>query len=358
MASHNVTAAEARLQELFADPDAAELLREQAGLMSAQLSLEAARLRLDELRAGPDATDVHLAEQAIRTAELSLEDTRARLDELRQGPSELEILRAENTVRRAELGLADVQAPPDALDVEQSELAVTDAERRLATARDDLADALIVAPFAGVVLDVNGQVGLQAPATVVTLAEAASIHVLVNVDESDIGLVKLGQSVRLEFEALGGTVFAGTVIHRGQQGEASQGLVTYPVQIGFTSPDPRLLSGLTADVSIVLAESLGTLAIPRQAVQSVGPRSFVSVLGADGVIQQQPVTVGLQDELFVEVTDGLVEGEAIVITGAGIAGFQLPELPAGFTPGQFRPGQFGGGGFRGIGGGGPGGGGG
>jgi len=252
-----------------------------------------------------------------------------------------------------------VQAPPDALDVEQSELAVTDAERRLAAARDDLAEALIVAPFAGVVLDVNGQVGLQAPATVVTLAEAASIHVLVNVDESDIGLVKLGQAVTLEFEALNGTVYTGTVINRGQQGEASQGLVTYPVQIGFTSPDPRLLSGLTADVSIVLSESTGALAIPRQAVQTVGPRSFVSVLGPDGVIQQQPVTVGLQDELFAEVLDGLVEGEAVVITGAAIAGFQLPQLPAGFTPGQFRPGQFGGGGgFRGLGGGGPGGGGG
>ena len=65
----------------------------------------------------------------------------------------------------------------------------------------------------------------------------------------------------------------------------------------------------------------------------------MSVLGADGVVQQQPVTVGLQDELFVEVLDGLVEGEAVVMTGAAIAGFQLPQLPAGFTPGQFRPGN-------------------
>ena len=147
-------------------------------------------------------------------------------------------------------------------------------------------------------------------------------------------------------------MFAGAVVRRGQQGEASQGLVTYPVEVGFTSPDPRLLSGLTADVSIVLAESPGALAIPRQAVQTVGPRSFVSVIGPDGVIQQQPVRIGLQDALFVEVLEGLVEGESVVLTGAAVAGFQLPQLPEGFTPGQFRPGQFGGGGFRGPGGGG------
>ena len=351
VASRNVTAAEARLQELLADPDANELLREQTGLTAAQLSLEAARIRLDELRAGPDPTDVRLAQQAVRAAELSLADAQARLDELKAGPSQLEVLRAQNSLRRAELALDEVQVQPDALDVEEHELAVTDAERCLAAAQEDLTDALIVAPFTGVVLEVNGLAGLQAPSPVLTLAELASIRVVVNVDETDVGLVRIGQPVTLEFESLDGAAYSGTVISRGQQGEASQGLVTFPVEIGFTSPDQRLLSGLTADVSIVLDQSIDTLVIPRQAVQTVGNRSFVQVLAPYGAIQQQPITVGLQDNLFIEVLEGLAEGDAVVMSGAAVAGFKLPQLPAGFTPGQGGPGGFGQG-LRGLGGGG------
>ena len=150
----------------------------------------------------------------------------------------------------------------------------------------------------------------------VTLAALDSLRVEISVDEMDIASVALGQSVRLAFQALDGDAYEGTVVRISTQGQSDQGLVTFPIEIEITAPDERLLAGLSADVTIIAAESLNAMVVPRSAVQETPRGSIVMVVGSDGSTAPRLVQTGVSNDLFVEIVDGLTEGEEVLAAGA------------------------------------------
>lgn len=157
-----------------------------------------------------------------------------------------------------------------------------------------------------------------------------SIRVRTYIDETDIGQVAVGQAVVLEIQALDGAEYQGRVARRAAQGESSQGLVTFAVDIEFEAPDLRLLGGLTADVTIIVGESLDALVVPRSAVVESPRGAIVQVLEADGSIARRQVQTGLSDELYTEIVEGVAEGERVVTESMAAGAGQAP--PEGFQP--------------------------
>jgi HlyD family secretion protein len=194
--------------------------------------------------------------------------------------------------------------------------AVHNAELAVQQAQIDLDNNTLAAPFDGVVAVVNGNPGETAPAGTtgfVTLVDPGAIRVDVTVDETDVAKVAVGKTAVLTFDALPGRPFRGQVISVAPSGTLSQGVVTYPVSINIDTRNQVLPGGLTASATITIDEKNDVLVVPLRAVRRVGRDQAVEIVGEDGKTLPRPVRTGVQNDQFVEITDGLQEGDQIMI---------------------------------------------
>jgi len=77
--------------------------------------------------------------------------------------------------------------------------------------------------------------------------------------------------------------------------------------------DFQLREGLTVTVSIIIEEATDVLLVPNGAITTQGRQTYVQVMSADGTTQERAVTTGISNWQYTEVTDGLSEGEQVVV---------------------------------------------
>ena len=200
-----------------------------------------------------------------------------------------------------------------------AELAVKTAQIALDQAKLNLTGSQLIAPFDGVVAVVSIQVGQQvsSSAEAVTLVNLSQLEAQVNVSETDLPSIKVGQSVQVTFDALTGQTFTGTVTNVALVGTTSSGVVNYPVTIALDQPGAsaslsEIRPGMSANVSIVVEQRDNILLVPNRAVKTSGKQKTVTVL-KDGKSTQVTVTLGLSGDTQSEVTSGLNEGDVVVI---------------------------------------------
>ena len=152
----------------------------------------------------------------------------------------------------------------------QAQMNKKNAQASYDQARVDLGYAEIYSPIDGIVLDRAVEVGQTVAAsfstpTLFTLAnDLTKMQVEADVDEADIGQVKVGQRVTFTVDAYMDDVFDGTVNQIRMQPTTTSNVVTYTVIIGAPNPDLKLFPGMTASVTIVTEEETG-LAVPAEA---------------------------------------------------------------------------------------------
>ena len=99
-------------------------------------------------------------------------------------------------------------------------------------------------------------------------------------------------------------------------GTITQGVVNYPVSLSIDAREQILPAGLTASATVVIAEKTDVLVAPLRAVRRQGRDQVVDVATADpGKTAPRVVKTGVQNDQLVEITDGLQEGDQIVISG-------------------------------------------
>ena len=200
------------------------------------------------------------------------------------------------------------------------------------------------APVTGVVMMKNIVDGQMAKAgqELYRLADLTSIWVIADVAEQDIGLVKIGAPARLSFRAFPGETFQGKVtfiLH-----ELDAATRTAKVRIEVKNPNHRIKHEMFADVEIDAgAGQAPRLSVPVSAVLDSGSRQVVLIDRREGRIEQRPLKLGMRGDGFVEVLDGLKEGENVVIAAnflidaesnlkAALAGFSAEQKPAEAKP--------------------------
>jgi membrane fusion protein, copper/silver efflux system len=200
------------------------------------------------------------------------------------------------------------------------------------------------APVTGVVMMKNIVEGQMARAgqELYRLADLTSIWVIADVAEQDIGLVKIGAPARMTFRAFPGETFEGKVtfiLH-----ELDMATRTGKVRIEVKNPEHRIKHEMYADVEI----DAGTgepprLSVPTSAVIDSGARQVVLVDRGEGRFEPRAIKLGVRGDGFVEVLDGLREGEHVVVAAnflidaesnlkAALAGFSAEQTPAGAKP--------------------------
>jgi HlyD family secretion protein len=207
---------------------------------------------------------------------------------------------------------------PDELAVAQND--VDTAQLALDQAKKDLDGATMKAPFAGTILSVEGKVGDSVgTSTFITLADLKHPNIDFYVDETDMDKLVLGYPVTVTFDALPNQTFSGKVIQIDPQlisygnsqtlsGEAS-------LDLGDAADTLNLPSGLNASVEIIAGQAQNALLVPVEALKDLGDGEYaVFKVGSDNQPKLTVVKVGLMDDTYAQITDGLSLGD-MVTTG-------------------------------------------
>lgn len=218
----------------------------------------------------------------------------------------------------------------------QAETTYENAKATLKQAEVDISYAYIYSPIEGVVLDRAVNTGQTVAAafstpTLFTIAEdMTKMQVEVDVDEADIGQVKVGQHVNFTVDAYPGDTFTGKVSELRLQPVVTSNVVTYTVIVNAPNPDEKLLPGMTAEITIIVSSEKGLL-VPVEALNFqmdeevadyadiagdiVNDNHGVWVKSGDKLERKQIVT-GLGDGIFLTVRSGLTEGQEVILSAS------------------------------------------
>jgi HlyD family secretion protein len=122
--------------------------------------------------------------------------------------------------------------------------------------------------------------------------------------------------VKLTLDAYSDAVLTGKVSRVALIGTVTQGVVNYPVVISIDPTTVTVKPGMTASISIIVQERTNVLMVPNRAIKSLGRNQgyYVQVM-VEGQAMQVPVTIGLANDSYTEVTgDALREGDTVVVS--------------------------------------------
>jgi HlyD family secretion protein len=216
------------------------------------------------------------------------------------------------------------------LQLEQTRDVVSQDRANLERAQTDLGKTVIYAPIGGQVISLAAKEGevvvsgtMNNPASVIaTIADMSQVLAEVDVDETEIVQVKLGQRATLKVDALPKRVYHGTVTEVGSSGygRPSQPDVTFfRVKVQLDDSDSQLRSGMSVRAEIATQADRAALVVPIQAVVERAPPGRpgadeikVVFVVAGGRAHLRPVETGISDETQVEVLSGLHPGDQLV----------------------------------------------
>jgi HlyD family secretion protein len=288
------------------------------------------------------AAQLRSAETAVRRAEVNLADTRNKLKRARS-------LAEGGILSREQLEASELQETSTRLALDEAREAVRQARANLDKARDDLSKTTIYSPIAGTVIKLNAEEGevvvsgtMNNPASVIgTIADLSEILARVDVDETEVVDVELGQEAVLKVDALPGKEYHGKVVEVGSSGvtRANQPDVTFfEVKVLLADSDQSLRPGMSVRAEIRADAHPQALVVPIQSVverpplpaEGEGPAAGAAQSAAtgsdsdsdrevkvvfvvqDGKARQRPVETGLSDETHVEIRAGLKPDEQVV----------------------------------------------
>lgn len=196
--------------------------------------------------------------------------------------------------------------------------------------------AEIYSPIDGIVISREVEVGQTVVssmnvADLYVIADLENMQVVGNVDEADIGQVKVGQHVTFTVDAYPEDVFSGTVTQVRLNPTTTSNVVTYEVIVNAPNPDLKLIPGMTANLTIYTLELNDVIAVPLKALKfeplppedeesnlpkpqplQTPSKHTVWVLKDDKLVET-PVELGVANNILQQITSGLSKGEKVAI---------------------------------------------
>jgi RND family efflux transporter MFP subunit len=297
--------------------------RVRAGEVLVVLDEQSSRLRLEKAE----------AERLNRLSEMLLEnqfgDTERKspgsmTEELRLSNEEFE--KAASRLAMGKIGRAEfdkvrnahevllIEAGMKKDEIQAAAKGLTQAEIEVAIARMEIDKTKVRAPFDGIVTGVKASTGesVSPGQGLFTLVDIREIRVEARILESEIGRIKAGREADLRFAAYPGRVFRGKV--RAVSPVVDPETKTCGAHIVLDNPSGEIKPGMHAEVEIAAEVFRDRLLVPQGAVLVRGGRKLVFVVG-NGLAKWRYIEPGLENERFVEVLEGVKEGDEIITDG-------------------------------------------
>ena len=172
--------------------------------------------------------------------------------------------------------------------------------------------APIVAPLNGFIIQRSVEPGQTVTSNDPVLVMADKLIVKAQVDETDIGSIKVGQAVNIELDAYLGKIISGKVEHIAYESKTVSNVTIYEVDVVPLSVPSYFRAGMSSNVSFILMEKKNILIVPLRAVKKIGDNSYVFRVDGRKVDPIQ-IKTGLENNLHIEIIDGLSEGDKIAV---------------------------------------------
>ena len=322
-----------------------------------------AEVKKDDLLAEIDprlyTANVARDEATLATSIANLDQADAQLKQARNDERRANALRAdnENFISDSEMdqykfGRLSLEAR-----LEVAKASIKQAEANLENSRTNLNYTQIKSPVDGIVIDRKIEPGQTLAATfqtpvlfVIAPDMHEEMHILVSVDESDIGQIKKAKRdlspVRFTVDAYPEEIFEGNISQIRMSSTATQGVVTYPVIVSAENPELKLMPGMTANITFQIEKSKKVQRVPNAALRYYPEKEIVrsedhSILdGTDWTESEENSESDNAPSLFSDLEDGKERNErhvwavtaqglkAIEVT-TGLSDFKYTELVAG-----------------------------
>lgn len=340
-----------------------------AVLKGSEANLKGAKAQLDLLLEGARKEEIEKAEASSNSAKSRYLDAKQNyqrtkdlfekgfVSEKDNESAKINLDIAENDLKQASAQLNILKAGSRDKELEGQRARVKQAEANYEQAKASYESTIIYSPISGVItnkLMEEGQIAY--PGSIIAkVTDLNTLQVVADVDETDIGGVKIGDLAEMTLEAIPELKLEGVVSKISSEAKINGDITYFEATIDIKNKNKRLKPGMTSDVDIILKKSLSTLTVSSTAVKR-NRRGDYTVLfkEKDKTIPKKIVEVGIKTQDKYEILEGLKEGDTIVgnyalikkeeSTPAGILGTMRGpgrQRTGGQTGGQ-RGGGFGG----------------
>ncbi|MBA2353794.1 MAG: efflux RND transporter periplasmic adaptor subunit [Acidobacteria bacterium] len=306
------------LAELDKENLLARVREARANVQAAEASLQGARAQLEKNKVEAEGPEVEFAKRAARRAEDLAGQKLVAQSELDVAQSAYEQAVNRQRVAKSQLIVSSAK-------VSEASAQVAQARANYERAEEELRNATIRAPIAGMVLTRDVEMGspvssilnLGANATLVmTLGDIQEVFVRGKVDEADIGLVRFEQPARISVETFKDKKFDGKVTLISPMGTEKDNVTTFEVKVSIDNPGNQLKANMTANAEIILEEHPDSLIVPEAAITYDAARqAFVDLLDPNQQTGRRkvPVKVGISNGTRAQVLDGIRKGDKVIL---------------------------------------------
>jgi HlyD family secretion protein len=226
---------------------------------------------------------------------------------------------AKATVKVREAKLETLKNTPRTEEVEVARAQLAEAQQALRVANERVNEATVTAPFAGVVTAVHAEQGQTVGTQGVVDLISNNLEIRVDLDESNLADLELGQRAILSSSAFGGKSFEGRLTDIGAAVDEARGTVT--VKITADDPPDWLRPGQTVNVNLVTNEKIDRLVIPPTAVIRQGSRTVVLVANGGHAVEKTVLTRPAV-EAGIPISTGVTDADEVIVDPAGLTAGQ------------------------------------
>ena len=306
------------LAELDKENLQARVREASANVQAAEAALTAARAQLEKNKVEAEGPDVEFAKRAAKRAEDLAAQKLVAQSEFDVAQSAYEQAVNRQKVAKGQLVVSQAR-------VAEAGAQVSQARANLERAEEELRNATIRAPIAGMVLTRDIEIGspvssilnLGANATLVmTLGDIQEVFVRGKVDEADIGQVKYEQAARIGVETFKDRKFDGKVTLISPMGTEKDNVTTFEVKVSIDNPGNELKANMTANAEIILEQRPNSLIVPEAALTYDAQRqAFVDLFDPNQPTGRRkvPVKVGISNGTRAQLLDGVKKGDRVIL---------------------------------------------
>lgn len=173
----------------------------------------------------------------------------------------------------------------------------------------------VLSQCSGVITGVELEEGdsISTGSALVTLYDMEDVTISVTIDEEDMEDISLDSEANISFTAYPEEIFEARVTEVSDASTDSDGNVVYDVTVTLEGDVSELFQGMTGDITFVTGQSEETLYIYRRAVFAESDKSYVKIRDEAGNISKKEITTGFSDGTYIQVVEGLSEGDIVLI---------------------------------------------
>jgi multidrug efflux pump subunit AcrA (membrane-fusion protein) len=304
----------------------------EANLKRAEAELLSAQTKLKKLVEGATELEITQAKTTLEQAQLNHENAQIQFErnqklfesgavsqrELNESQNQMEIYK--QNVISAQKQLDNLLDGSDQDDIKVARAQLAQAEANVVDAQKKIEYGTITSPIDGVAIDVSVEkedVVTQAK-TLITIGNLDQMKALVAFNEIDIPKIKTGAKAEITLDAFPGEIIKGEVSFISLKSQVIDNIVTYEGEIIIPNSDRRLYPGMTVDATIIVNQSENTLLLPLEVLIEEEGKTFVLIPGS----QKEPgkifIKVGLRNDEFFEILEGLKKDQEVMIPSVNI----------------------------------------